>query len=519
MKKLATVVGISVLALALMGGAYAQDPTQDVPFDHWAYDAVQTLVDEGVIIGYPDGTFKGDRAMTRYEFAMALARALEIGEGGGIGAAGTAGADGAVGPVGPAGATGPAGAVGPAGADGAAGTAEDVQPLIDALRDEFRDELADAQDRLDDIEDMVYDIDDRLFAVEEEVMGKPTVTGWVKYRASMVGTDLDADNTGSALSAAIGVNGRLSGSSTAAIQYRTDPMNALDGIALANVVIDSETIVPAEWTIGRQYATYGKGLLAKFGETAGTYIGLDGISVDTTGLGLDISASVFPAAGPSIPGNTDDVAAARVGWSSGRLAVGGTYLASGLGAEQGWAVDADLDLLGGSVLPHVGGEYSKLQDNQFGVNVDAPAYLVDLGIYDNGTLWVDGYYSSVDIAYTPTWSIINPYTEQLGPGDVDPWFGVMPWAEFFLDNTWAMNDTNVMGVRAGARLAGFPVEVMWADLETDSTSTDLATFIGVKVSKDLNEKLAASVSVGQLDPNLAGLNTVKIVRGQLEAAF
>jgi len=50
-----------------------------VPFDHWAYDAVQKLVDEGIIIGYPKThEFKGDRAMTRYEFAMALSRlALE----------------------------------------------------------------------------------------------------------------------------------------------------------------------------------------------------------------------------------------------------------------------------------------------------------------------------------------------------------------------------------------------------------------------------------------------------------
>jgi hypothetical protein len=51
-------------------------PADTVPFEHWAYDAVQQLVDAGIIIGYPDGTFKGDRAMTRYEFAMAISRLL-----------------------------------------------------------------------------------------------------------------------------------------------------------------------------------------------------------------------------------------------------------------------------------------------------------------------------------------------------------------------------------------------------------------------------------------------------------
>ncbi|MGC9317621.1 MAG: S-layer homology domain-containing protein, partial [Armatimonadota bacterium] len=63
---------VAVLALAMLIAvpAFAQtSPADTVPFDHWAYDAVQQLVEEGIIIGYPDGTFKGDRAMTRYEFA------------------------------------------------------------------------------------------------------------------------------------------------------------------------------------------------------------------------------------------------------------------------------------------------------------------------------------------------------------------------------------------------------------------------------------------------------------------
>ena len=68
----------TVLALVLLAPCVAQaSPTDDVPFDHWAYDAVQTLVDKGIIIGYPDGLFHGDRAMTRYEFAMAISRLLD----------------------------------------------------------------------------------------------------------------------------------------------------------------------------------------------------------------------------------------------------------------------------------------------------------------------------------------------------------------------------------------------------------------------------------------------------------
>ena len=51
----------------------------DVPENHWAYEAVAKLAGNGVIKGYPDGTFQGDRAMTRYEFASMLYRAMEKG--------------------------------------------------------------------------------------------------------------------------------------------------------------------------------------------------------------------------------------------------------------------------------------------------------------------------------------------------------------------------------------------------------------------------------------------------------
>ena len=64
----------------------AQKAGQDVDFeysdlskDHWAYDFVKKLSDKGYLNGYPDGTFKGDAKMTRYEFAAALWRAINNG--------------------------------------------------------------------------------------------------------------------------------------------------------------------------------------------------------------------------------------------------------------------------------------------------------------------------------------------------------------------------------------------------------------------------------------------------------
>jgi hypothetical protein len=72
MKKLALVlVLVLVFALPVLANPFA-----DVPLNHWAYDAVDYLWAKGVIIGYPDGTFGGNRTMTRYEFAEAIARVL-----------------------------------------------------------------------------------------------------------------------------------------------------------------------------------------------------------------------------------------------------------------------------------------------------------------------------------------------------------------------------------------------------------------------------------------------------------
>ena len=62
--------------------AIAPDTTTmfpDVPQNHWAYEAVKEMADRGLIEGYPNGTFGGDRAMTRYEFAQIVYRALQTG--------------------------------------------------------------------------------------------------------------------------------------------------------------------------------------------------------------------------------------------------------------------------------------------------------------------------------------------------------------------------------------------------------------------------------------------------------
>lgn len=69
---------LAALVFATAIPTFAQGPFTDVPTDHWAYDAVNLLQKDGYIIGYPDGTFGGKRAITRYEFAVAVARIIAV---------------------------------------------------------------------------------------------------------------------------------------------------------------------------------------------------------------------------------------------------------------------------------------------------------------------------------------------------------------------------------------------------------------------------------------------------------
>jgi len=158
MKKVLPYLGasLSVLAISWSSAAIAQNNQAftDVPPQHWAYEAVTSLQQKGIVVGYPGGYFRGKRTLTRYEFAVALDRALkQI----------PAGKDGAQGPAGPQGEPGPQGPIGPSGM-----TPEEVNQLK-ALAQEFRNELSqiganvkDIQSRLDALARDVADIKDRL---------------------------------------------------------------------------------------------------------------------------------------------------------------------------------------------------------------------------------------------------------------------------------------------------------------------------------------------------------------------
>ena len=154
------------VAPSLVPAAEAQAAAEypDVPMGHWAYDAINKLSAAGVIEGYPNGTYSGGRAMTRYEFAVAIARLLENmpkvgGEKGDTGATGEKGDTGATGLIGPAGPVDISNLV----------TKPELADAINALRNEFRTELAALGIRVDDL-------DARVTALENRVVKAPRLT-------------------------------------------------------------------------------------------------------------------------------------------------------------------------------------------------------------------------------------------------------------------------------------------------------------------------------------------------------
>jgi hypothetical protein len=121
---------LGIAALLWWGGVARAETFTDVPPDHWAYEAIDYLQQAGLVEGYPDGTFRGERSFTRYEMAMVIARIftkiqdwqaeMQKGET-------------------------------PAGAENI--DMSEVNSRLDRLADEFRDELASLGARVTAVED------------------------------------------------------------------------------------------------------------------------------------------------------------------------------------------------------------------------------------------------------------------------------------------------------------------------------------------------------------------------------
>lgn len=186
-----------VLSLALGAGAHAQTQVPpDVPPTHWAYQAVQELAEKGLVLGYPDGKFMGNRTLTRYEMATLVKRVLDY-------LAQQPGAPGPSGPPGPPGPPGPAG--------GAAGVPPAELAQIRRLVDEFRVELTvigtdmkavkqrmDAlEEKVNSLEEVIKDPEGKLETVVNQVTALRRVlfSGYVQARYESFENSKDGSGT------------------------------------------------------------------------------------------------------------------------------------------------------------------------------------------------------------------------------------------------------------------------------------------------------------------------------------
>ena len=169
-----------VMALTIMRSLpVLADPFSDVPQDHWAYDAVQMLEEKGLVEGYPDGLFKGDRAMTRYEMAMVVARVIAKLEQ--VQASIPEIPDLSI-----------------------YATKQDLETL-NALLDEFRNELDALGVRVNNIEDSLGKLTARVEELERVTISGDfrTVGAWVGLSDSNIGLNPRSDGPGSIVAGAV----------------------------------------------------------------------------------------------------------------------------------------------------------------------------------------------------------------------------------------------------------------------------------------------------------------------------
>jgi hypothetical protein len=178
------IIGLVLLGATAVSPAAAQGsgPVPDVPQSHWAYDAVNSLAQQDVLRGYPDGRYQGHRAITRYETAVALARFRHQvehqlrGTGPGAPPLGSQGERGPAGPQGPRGPQGPAGPAGPPGPrppeiDEISRELGTMRLDVERLREFFNPAPALPRSEVQDLQAQVEALSERLRATAKPIPG------------------------------------------------------------------------------------------------------------------------------------------------------------------------------------------------------------------------------------------------------------------------------------------------------------------------------------------------------------
>jgi len=483
----------------------APNPTDTVPPEHWAYDAVRQLVESGVIIGDENGLFRGECRVTRYEFAMAISRLLDsLAEGppGPTGEAGAAGAQGAAGLQGPSGQAGPAGPQGPAGPPGPQGPPATIDEdaigaLVADLTDEFSQELALLRGDIEDLGVQVTDLSDRVGKLKKP---KIQMHGYIDYRIGLIG-DVAFDHEHDALTTKVSVSGQIDEDTKGyiALKFADQPLPlSILGVEIREPYefqvppnwwanhgwgediwwvdeawLRHQTGGDSYWVFGRQYYDYGLGLVANNERRAiqglfshhdhmrGTNLNLDwyygGASYNWVGI------PVWPYTGWEK--DNDEYYSTRLEYDGGRLKLGLNWLPEGVGAERArsfdiaWRYGSDKYLLF---------EYAKQQRHANRLNFpnigDPTAYMAIVDLYKSGSLWLQGLYSFASAEYDIQYSSLHPGIERIQCH----WVPNLYYWERWLRRPPIASNLRFAGGNLWTKLWGLPVQFTYYKVKADS---------------------------------------------------
>jgi len=392
-----------------------------------------------------------------------------------------------------------------------------VRAICKKLLDEFSDELKDIRDDLDYLEDDVYDLGDRVAWLEDQVKG-PKVFGYIDYRIGYAGNKIEAGNEFDALTAKLGVEGKVTNDLSARVAFKVrdtwdwdrdwyseelvpdvpecpceEPgpsthfynTGAVDNYGADEIWLDeawlafpTTSVLHADWTVGRQFTNYGLGLLVNNERKSQQGLGAKFDDLWGTNLDFQIFAGGAETDFQSWWDYSDGYLAMAASYERPSWKLGGEWLADGYGGEEGWAVDFWAKFWGRELYA----QYSELLQTRDFIDVDyyphsTPAAMMAMVDVWRGSNWaLRGFYSDVDAEYDVWYSTLNPYYENYDSGY--SWYGgLVPW-ERFLRNPLAMTNVEAIGGQLEFNVANTPFEIAYYSLDANSSYWSKSPFAG-----------------------------------------
>jgi hypothetical protein len=338
----------------------------------------------------------------------------------------------------------------------------------------------------------------------------------------------------------VGVQGKITDAVSGRIALKVRDSSDVNGLVDGNqaetlwldeaiVSANSKFILPATWTLGRQYQTYGMGLLVDNERKSQQGIRVQvsdifgsNLDFDAFGGGVDNMFAVSPILDPNNPYNFPNIDPAGTGnwatdgYASGRLAysrpswsLAANYLATGINDERGWSADLAAQIWGRDVRA----EYASLDTNRLGADPNENhAWMASADLWRSSNWSLTGFYSDAELNYSTGYSILNPYYEDiktLQPG--------IPW-EKWLRNPLVVQNTRVLGGHLNFNVGSVPFSAAYFDVKAKSGPTPFDALWAVSTSKQLAEGVTANLTYAQQMSNWAAADQ-KLLQASVSVGF